>query len=300
MGSAAAGVGHTLWATHAARVQHPRSTSGLARIARRNTLLITHDRLYWDGVAQTWQEQQPQRLWRAYSDAVNIVLFAQWLPETPVERLLKTDVFDEVVSHGLYALMISRAQCVASMDISPRLVQAACTRCPELRATSADVRRLPFADGAFDVIISNSTLDHFDDLSDLVTSLRELRRVLRPGGELLLTLDNLANPAVALRNLLPFRLLQGLGIVPYYVGATCGPYRLQRFLSQVGFDILEVKTLLHCPRVFAVAIARVLEKHMTAETQKRFLQLLKTCESLSRWPGRFFSGYYIAVRSVRR
>ena len=84
-----------------------------------------------------------------------------------------------------------------------------------------------------------STLDHFRSHSEIVTSLRELLRVLRPGGQLLLTLDNPANPLVGLRNALPFGLLHRLRIVPYYVGATCGPRGLRRLLPQVGFEVLE-------------------------------------------------------------
>ncbi len=62
---------------------------------------------------------------------------------------------------------------------------------------------LPFPDGAFDRVFSNSTLDHFDSRDDIREALRELARVLHPEGELLLTLDNLANPVVRLRNALP-------------------------------------------------------------------------------------------------
>ena len=45
---------------------------------------------------------------------------------------------------------------------------------------------LPFAEEAFDVIVSTSTLDHFAHRRDIVSSLHELHRVLRPGGEVLL------------------------------------------------------------------------------------------------------------------
>ena len=76
------------------------------------------------------------------------------------------------------------------------------------------MRHLPFAQGAFDGIVSNSTLDHFQSLDDLLVSLKELFRVLRPGGQMILTLDNLSNPIILLRNWLPLRLLKRLKIVP--------------------------------------------------------------------------------------
>ena len=43
----------------------------------------------------------------------------------------------------------------------------------------ADVYRLPYADGTFDVVHAHQTLQH---LSDPVAALREMRRVARPGG----------------------------------------------------------------------------------------------------------------------
>ncbi len=255
---------------------------------------------YWDTLAGAWQKTHRQTLWRVHSDAVNVALLARWLPAGRVKRLLKTDLFDEAFSDGIYPLLRSRAHCVVGMDLSALSLTAAVLRHTGLQATWADVRHLPFADGAFDVIVSNSTLDHFESLDEMVASLYELCRVLRAGGQLLLTLDNLANPVIALRNSLPFPLLNYLGLVPYYVGATCGPRRLQRILRQVGLEVLEVSAVMHCPRMLAVAMAHMLERHAELETQRRFLRFLMAFEHLSRWPTRFLTGHFVAVRAMRR
>ena len=61
--------------------------------------------------------------------------------------------------------------------------------------------------------------------------------MLRPGGTLVISLDNPANPVVGVRNLLPARLRYGSGLVPYFVGATAGPWRLPRLLDAAGFDV---------------------------------------------------------------
>ena len=87
---------------------------------------------------------------------------------------------------------------------------------------------------SFDVVVSNSTLDHFETRDEILTSLRGFHRILRPGGRLLLTMDNLANPAVALRNALPYALLRRSKLVAYPIGATAGPGRLRRMLKDAG------------------------------------------------------------------
>ena len=70
---------------------------------------------------------------------------------------------------------------------------------PGLTAVQADVRELPFENGAFDLVLCVSTLEHVgadnsgygleveDDAASRLTALRELRRVLAPSGRLLIT-----------------------------------------------------------------------------------------------------------------
>jgi ubiquinone/menaquinone biosynthesis C-methylase UbiE len=52
--------------------------------------------------------------------------------------------------------------------------------------TEADARRLPFADGCFDVIVSGLTLHNIRARPDRQQALREIARVLKPGGHALL------------------------------------------------------------------------------------------------------------------
>lgn len=256
---------------------------------------------YWDAVGKTWQDTHPQALWRRHSDAVYSALFGAWLPTETVSRVLKTDLFDEACSGGLVPLLRSRAQHAVGIDLSAVTIGAARRGEPDLLAGQCDVRRLPFVDEAFDVVVSNSTLDHFGTLGELENSLVELCRVLRAGGELLLSLDNLANPAIAVRNALPHGLMQRLRFaVPYDVGATCGPRRLQCLLRGVGFDVVDVTALMHHPSVIAVAVARLLQCHGSPEVQQRYLGLLGTLERLSRWPTRFLTGHYVAARARKR
>ncbi len=254
---------------------------------------------YWDGIASEWTGSAPT-LWRTHSDAVNAALFARWLPSGRVERLFKTDLFDEAVGAGLYPVLATRARGVVGTDVSPEMARAAAANHPGLRALAGDVRHLPFAAHAFAVVVSNSTLDHFDSRAEIIASLHEIHRVLRQGGHLLLTLDNMSNPIIAARNALPFRLLNRLGLVPYQVGATYGPYGLKQIMRQTGFEVLDVAAMLHCPRVLAVGLTRLLDKRARSRTRARVLAALRAFELLAAWPTRFLTGYYVAVKAIKR
>jgi SAM-dependent methyltransferase len=249
---------------------------------------------------ESYQALGLQKLWRAHSDSVNKALVARWRPVGQMDTLLKTDLFDEAVSDGLSSLLNSLAKRVFYMDSALEVHEMAKRSHSRLQTIGADVRDLPFANGTFDGIVSNSTLDHFESLDDLSGSLQELFRVLRPGGQMILTLDNLSNPIILLRNCLPFPLLKRLKIIPYYVGVTLRPKRLEYLLKEIGFEVLEVDAIMHCPRVLAVTMVRWVEKHTSLRTQRSFLRLLMAFEGLSRLPTRFLTGYFVAIKATKR
>ncbi|MFQ5899715.1 MAG: class I SAM-dependent methyltransferase [Candidatus Methylomirabilia bacterium] len=63
-----------------------------------------------------------------------------------------------------------------------------------VRFVRGNAEALPFSDGAFDAVYGCSILHHLD----VETALREVRRVLRPGGSLVFSEPNLLNPQVLL------------------------------------------------------------------------------------------------------
>jgi len=262
--------------------------------------VILGETSYWESVADEWKKTRPDRLWRKHSDAINQSLLFRWLPEQPVPRLLKTDTFDEAVGEGLIRFLQARAHSVVGMDLSLKNVKLACYGETSVRGACADVRYLPFRRESFDIVVSNSTLDHFQTLEEITVSLRELHRVLRKEGQLIVTLDNLTNPIIAARNYLPFKLLNRLGVVPYFVGATCGPWRLQKLLREVGFEVRDVTAVLHCPRIIAVLVAKLLCSRAKPPLQQHFLRWLQAFERMSRWPTRYLTGHFIAVRAEKR
>lgn len=75
---------------------------------------------------------------------------------------------------------------VCAIDISPDQVAAAQARCAELswvECREADIAAPPYADAAFDAVFAVQILEY---LTDLDAGLRQIHRMLRPGGRLII------------------------------------------------------------------------------------------------------------------
>jgi len=254
---------------------------------------------YWNEVIVGRRADRPQALWRAHADRVNTDLCRAWWPNDPPRRVLKTDLFDEASGDGLWPMLVNGSVVPCGIDQAINTIRSARSRYADARGTAADVRRLPFRDEAFDLVVSNSTLDHFETLDEIAAGLAEIARVLRPGGRLILTLDNPCNPMVALRNALPFTALKRMGLVPYFVGATAGPRRGRQLLTAAGFRVADVRAVMHCPRAPAVAAASILDRLGSPFLQRAFASALGAFEAGGRWPSRFLTGYFVAFAAEK-
>ena len=95
---------------------------------------------------------------------------------------------------------------VISVDVGFRLLAQTARKC-QSSGVVASVCDLPFPSGTFDVVISSEVIEH---TSDPARAVREMSRVLRPGGCLALTVPNrLWHPAVLVANRLGIRPYEG-------------------------------------------------------------------------------------------
>jgi len=253
----------------------------------------------WNRHAERWLEEEPQQLWRAHSDAVNARLLLDWLPRQRVRTILKTDLFDEAVTGGLHRVLSARAEKVIGLDVSTEILAAASKRFPDVDSVAADVRALPFASRSIDAVVSLSTLDHFQSIDDLETSLAELRRILVRGGTLIMTLDNMSNPVVALRNALPYSLTHAAGLVPYPVGKTETPSRVVRLVEEAGFDVKDCSAIMHAPRVLAIPALNLLDRVIPRSLSSAMTATLRGFEILRASPTRFITGHFTAILAIK-
>jgi len=244
---------------------------------------------YWDGVARDAEATASSPLWRLHADQATQELLRRWLPEERSGRILKTDLYDESCTDGLVPQLGEHADVVVGVDVSTVVARRATVRAA-VCAVTGDVRHLPFRAGSFDVVVSNSTLDHFAKHADIARALRELERVLAVGGVLIVTLDNPRHPLVRLRNALA-PAWQRLGLVPYALGATHGPRALRAALAASGFEVLELTAVHHFPRIALVALQGLLRGKLALPA----LRVARRAEVLGDWPTRFLTGQYVAA-----
>jgi SAM-dependent methyltransferase len=103
------------------------------------------------------------------------------------DAVIGKNVLDAACGEGYGSnLLAAKAGSVIGVDISQQSISHAAQRYPadNLSFQHADCRDLPFSDGQFDCIVSYETLEHMEDHESLI---REFRRVLAPGGFLLIS-----------------------------------------------------------------------------------------------------------------
>ena len=260
---------------------------------------------YWNSVGSKSKDFNREDVWRAYLREVYRTLGTRWWEGERIGRTLKTDLYDEAVSrHSLVSLFENQSTCMVGMDVSLETARAARRRLEQTgrgwdRIAVSDARRQAFKSQVFDVILSNSTLDHFSNRADLAASLEELYRILKSGGVLIITLDNPCNPVVWVRNRLPYRLLKRLGIIPYYMGVTLSRAELVRALESIGFKVTGSTVIVHSPRVLAIWAGSILGRTRWEGMKAGFVRLLRAIECIERLPTKQLTGYFVAVRAVK-
>ena len=113
----------------------------------------------------------------------------------PLDRHLLNRLAEDVRGHGLVAdlgcgpghvarYLHDQGVRMLGIDLSPRMIDSARQRSPDIEFRVGDMRALDLPDGALAGIVAFYSLIHIDE-HEMGATLHELRRVLAPGGLLL-------------------------------------------------------------------------------------------------------------------
>ncbi len=125
------------------------------------------------------------RRYDALNDMMSAGLHRRWKRRLVTLAGAPQDVLDLCCGTGDIARMFLPQARVVGADFTDEMLRVAETRTDHVRWVQADALRLPFADEVFDAVSIGYGLRN---LADIERGLREVLRVLRPGGRLV-TLD---------------------------------------------------------------------------------------------------------------
>ena len=250
---------------------------------------------------ERWKDlgEDPDATWyldpvvAAQKGALTRALVQRWVAGADVARYLKTDVFEE--AHGEDALLgrlyDGRPEAIG-VDVAWGTVRAAAKRCGARSAWffATDLRSLALPPDCVDLVVSTSTLDHFADRDDIRRALAELARVLRPGGRMVVTLDNPQNilyPAL--------RWVSRRPRAPFPLGFTFRREELNDELARAGLEVEANDWLIHNPRMLSTVLVLALRRLLGARADAPIRGLLALFALLGRLPTRRYSACFVAA-----
>jgi SAM-dependent methyltransferase len=261
---------------------------------------------HWNKVAETWSRRgYADELLAEHKRNTYLDLIDRWTTITHGQKILKTDLFTEASDIEQFSFEIAKTSgSVIGIDISHEIVEAARNNARKHGADDSmylccDVRYLPLQNDSIDLVISDSTLDHFPTEADIITALSELGRVVRTDGTLIITLDNKANITYPPYPLI--RLWMKLGRTPYFIGKTLSLSKLKHSLEQAGFTVEQSTAVFHYPHPDSLVrwserALRKIGRGKLDNVVRRVLTLLDKCEHTGI---KYLTGRYIAVKAIK-
>jgi ubiquinone/menaquinone biosynthesis C-methylase UbiE len=124
---------------------------------------------------------------------------------------------------------------IVAIDVSPELLEIAKVSCCALnvRYEIQNACALTYADAIFDSVVGSSILHHLE----IAEALREIYRVLKPGGTIYFTEPNMLNPQIAIQKNVPW-VKRRLGDSPDETAFF--RWSLARLLKQTGYRDVQI------------------------------------------------------------
>lgn len=181
-----------------------------------------HDSKIKENAEDVWGWTTPGGKLRAQRRADYFLTLTQMNAQSKVLEIgCGTGLFTEKVSS-------SGAHIIAT-DLSEDLLLVARKKnIPNCIFEEADAHQLKYADASFDIVFGSSILHHLD----MLVSLKEVYRVLKPGGKMVFAEPNMLNPQILIQKNVPF-IKKWLGDSPDETAIV--RWKLNKQLAQIGF-----------------------------------------------------------------
>jgi SAM-dependent methyltransferase len=143
----------------------------------------------FDGAEYT-PEADPRAGYRSWSDNYDepgnpIIAIEEPVVWGIVDELAPGRALDAACGTGRHARhLVQHGHEVAGFDLTPEMLEIARRSIPAATFAEGDLRDIPFESESFDLAVSGLAVAH---LADLDGGIRELARVLRPGGRLVIS-----------------------------------------------------------------------------------------------------------------
>jgi SAM-dependent methyltransferase len=221
----------------------PESTSPLPRTGN-------EDPLHWDEIARQMPDILPAAS-TGYYRRREIALIQQHFGNLRGKSVLKLDLWNEAVNTRILNWMESQGADAHGMDIS--LVTASRARANadgtenRLHLLQSDIRCIPYAEDTFDFVYTMGTIEHNEHYEQ---SIREIRRVLKPGGRSIIGVPHKWD--LFLRPLF-INILDLMGLYLYAPEKCMSGGDLRRIVENGGLKVRDRTGLLFMPGILRIA-----------------------------------------------
>lgn len=189
---------------------------------RINNELEHGKKLLAEGAEAVWNWDSPAGRVRADRRAELLAKFSNIKPgETALEIGCGTGLFSNKFRN------LTQAKVVAT-DLSPELLEVARQKYTGIEFKLEDAMNLSFEDNSFQVVFGSSVLHHLD----FQKSLKQIYRVLKPGGKMVFAEPNMINPQIFIQKNIPF-IKKWLGDSPDETAIV--RWKFKKLLEEIGF-----------------------------------------------------------------
>jgi len=188
---------------------------------------IEHGKKISENAEDVWNWSSPAGQLRANRRADYLIKMGNFLSSDKILEIgCGTGLFTEKVFNATHA-------CITAIDISEELLEHAREKMPDIEFKQEDAMNLTFPDNNFEGVFGSSIIHHLD----MEKAIKEIYRVLKPGGSIVFAEPNMLNPQIFVERNVAF-VKKWLGVSPDETAII--RWSMARMLKENGFKNVRV------------------------------------------------------------